>query len=66
MAVKYPDVKVQLSGGDGNAFVVIGICTKAAKRAGVPKSEIDTFMNEMMSGDYDHLLRTAQDWFTVR
>ena len=32
---------------------------KALRRAKVPKAEIDAFMAEATSGDYDHLLATV-------
>lgn len=64
-AVKYPNVKVQLVGGDGNAFAVMGAVTKAMRRAGLPPAEIEAFRTEAMSGDYDHLLGTAMKWVDV-
>lgn len=33
-AVKFPDVEVQMSGEDGNAFAIIGRVSQALKRAG--------------------------------
>lgn len=63
MEPKYPDVAVQLSGEDGNAFAIMGRCTKAARRAGVEKPDLDQFREECMSGDYDHLLQTCMKWF---
>lgn len=64
--VKFPQVRVKLSGRDGNAYNLLGICTRAAREAGVPKADIDAFLREAMSGDYDHLLATACSWFTIR
>ena len=65
MTPKYPDVNVQLVGQDGNAFVVLGLCARAAKRAGLSDEEIDAFMTEARSGDYDHLLATCIKWFEI-
>jgi hypothetical protein len=65
MAVKYPNVKVKLVGRDGNAFAVLGACRSAAKQAKVPPEEISKFMNEAMSGDYNHLITTCMNWFDV-
>ena len=65
MEVKYPDVAVQLVGQDGNAFGIIGRCVQAARRAEVPKDEIEDFCLEAMSGDYDKLLQTCMRWFDV-
>ena len=62
---KYPDVMVDLTGRDGNAFAVIGAVRKALRRAGVPNDEIDRFSTEATSGDYDHVLQTAMSWVEV-
>ncbi len=63
---KYPDVKVKITGRDGNSFTILGACAAAAQRAGVPETEIDAFFNEAMAGDYDHLLQTCMAWFNAR
>ena len=65
MEVKFPNVKVELVGQDGNAFVVLGLCERAARKAGLTKEQIDEFHTEATSGDYDHLLCTAMEWFDV-
>lgn len=64
-AVRHPKVKVQLTGRDGNCFAILGTCLAAARRAGVPRAEIDAFLAEAMAGDYDHLLRVCMTWFDV-
>lgn len=56
---------VKLLGHDGNAFGILGICRKAAVRAGWDKERIDAVLAEMMSGDYDNLLATAMKYFEV-
>ena len=63
--VKYPEIEVQLTGQDGNAFTVMGITQKALRRAGVPKVEIDQYLEDAMSGDYDHVIQTAMAWVNV-
>ena len=63
MDQKYPNVHVKLVGEDGNAFFILARCQAAAKDAGLPQSEIDEFMREAKSGDYDNLLCTVMDWF---
>jgi len=59
---RYPDVQVQLSGEDGNAFAILGRTAGALRAAGVPQEEIDEFFAEATSGDYDHLLQTTMAW----
>ena len=60
---KYPRIKVWLSGQDGNAFIVLGGCRRAAERAGLPPEVVKAFTEEATAGDYDHLLQTAIKWF---
>lgn len=62
---RYPHVRVRLLGQDGNAFMILGLCQRAARKAGLPAEEISAFMAEAQSGDYDHLLQTCMDWFTI-
>ena len=62
---RYPDVHVQLSGEDGNAFFIIGRVRKALRQAGVSQAECDQFSNEAMSGDYDNVLQTCMRWVST-
>lgn len=61
---KYPEIEVQLSGNDGNAFAIMGAVKKALKQAKVPADEIAEYTKQSMSGDYDNLLRVAMAWVT--
>lgn len=63
---KYPKIKVQLTGMDGNAFAIMGAVAAALRKAGVPAAEISQYREESMSGDYDNVLRTAMSWVNVR
>ena len=62
---KYPEIEVQLSEEDGNAFAIASRVMAALKSNGVTLKERDAFLREAMSGDYDHLLATCADWVTV-
>jgi len=59
---KYPDIKVRLTGTDGNAYAILAKVSQALKGAGVDSAE---FMAEAMSGDYNALLRTCCRWVDV-
>jgi hypothetical protein len=61
--VKKP--KVKLIGNDGNAYAIIGTCSKAMKDAGWDAEKRKTVIDEMKSGDYDYLLQTAMKHFEV-
>lgn len=63
--VKYPEIAVQLTGTDGNAMSVIGRITAALRRNKVSNDEINQFVEEAMSGDYDNVLATAMRWVDV-
>ena len=65
MEVKYPEIEVELTGQDGNAFAIMGVVKRALKQAGVSGEEQDLYFQESTSGDYDHLLQTAMRWVTV-
>jgi hypothetical protein len=62
---KYPEIEVQLTGQDGNAFAIMGAVSTALRKGGVPKDEINEYTTQSMSGDYDNLLRTAMEWVSV-
>ncbi len=63
--VRHPEVVVRLTGGDGNAFAVLGAVRRALREAG-HADEAAAFVAEATSGDYHHLLRTCMRWVTVR
>ena len=56
---------VDLLGRDGNAFVILGACQSAARKAGWTKKQIDEFMGKAMSADYDNLLYICQEYFEI-
>jgi len=65
MKVRYPEVKVRLTGEDGNALAIVGRVKNALLEAGVSKEEADEFVKEALGGDYDHLLQTVMKWVEV-
>ena len=62
--VKFPDVKVELVGNDGNAFAILGRVSKALRRAGHGDA-VTQFQADATSGDYDHLLQTCMEYVEV-
>jgi len=63
--MRYPDITVNLSDGDGNAFMVLGKVRKALRRVGVDQKTIAEFTTEATSGDYDNLLQVCMKWVNV-
>ena len=53
-------ISIDLTGPDGNAFVLIGTATKLARQLGLDGKAIQT---EMMKGDYEHLVATFDKHF---
>lgn len=62
---KYPEVEVQLTGEDGNAFAILGAVNRALRQYGIEPSECEEFLTEAKSADYDNLLRVCMKWVTV-
>lgn len=65
MAIKYKKMKtgpveIDLTGPDGNAFVLIGIAGNLAKQLDLDKKKIQS---EMMAGDYENLLKVFDSYF---
>jgi len=61
---KFPDVQVQLTGQDGNGFMIAARVRKALERAGHREAAAE-FFEEALSGNYDHLLQTAMEYVDV-
>lgn len=53
-------IEIDLTGPDGNAFVLIGKAGSLAKQLGLDSKAIEA---EMMSGDYEHLVNTFDKHF---
>ena len=62
---RYPEISVQLTESDGNAFALLSKAASAMRRAGVPQDDLDSFNEEATSGDYDALLQTIARWVNV-
>lgn len=57
--------QVKLIDNDGNAFLILGRCQRAARKAGWTPAEIAEFMAKAKSGDFDNLLCTVMEYFEV-
>lgn len=63
LEIRHPEVTVQLTGQDGNAFAIIGKVVRALKAADA--DDWGQYMAEATAGDYDHLLQTTMRWVNV-
>lgn len=64
--VRHPEVVVQLTGHDGNAFAIMSAVRKALLRAGVSREEVGVYIDEATSADYTHLLIVTGNWVSVQ
>ena len=57
------EIVIDLTGPDGNAFALMGHAKSFAKQLGFTQEEITVILNDMMSGDYEHLVQVFDDNF---
>lgn len=66
MTPKHPDIRVALTQTDGNVFALLGACTLAMRRGGLPDPELKQFMDEVQEApSYDAALRVMMRWVEV-
>ena len=58
--------KVKLIGEDGNAYSILGRVEKALHKAGYSRDDMDEYLEEATSGDYNHLLSVTMEWVNVK
>ena len=54
---------IDLTGTDGNAFVLLGIASNLGKQLGLSKEEIEEIKGRMTSGDYENLIKEFDEAF---
>ena len=57
---KTDHIVIDLTGPEGNAFVLMGYARRWSKQLGLDPDQV---LAEMQSGDYDHLLSVMEDYF---
>ena len=57
--------KLKLTGQDGNAFNLLGLAKRIAKKAGWTDQQFAVVLKQATSGDYNHLLAVLMDNFDV-
>jgi len=57
--------KVKLVGINGNAFCIMGAVTRALKKAGASKDQIDKYREEAMGGSYENLLNVTAQYVDI-
>jgi len=56
-------IEIDLSGPDGNAYVLMGYAKQYAKQLDYTQEKIDAMLIDMRSSDYEHLLQVFEDNF---
>ena len=56
-------IEIDLTGPEGNAFVLLGYAKRYAKQLGMNGVEAEALINDMTSGDYEHLLELFDKHF---
>ncbi len=54
---------IDLTGPQGNAFVLLGVASDLGRRMGWTKDEIDALRKKMTSGDYENLVKSLDEAF---
>ena len=57
------EIVIDLTGPEGNAFVLLGYAKRFAKQLGYKEEEIDELMKAMQSSDYENLIQVFDDHF---
>ena len=56
-------IVIDLTGPEGNAFVLLGKAKSFAKAIGMNGVEAEALINDMTSGDYEHLIQVFDKHF---
>ena len=57
---KKDKIEIDLTGPQGNAFNLLGVANRLSKQLGLNSDEIQA---EMMSGDYENLVKVFDSYF---
>ncbi len=67
MAIRYKEKwgkrEIDISGPDGNAFVLLGIAESYARQIGYTDEHREGLLEDMKSSDYNHLIKVFDSHF---
>jgi hypothetical protein len=58
-----PGIEIDLTGPQGNAYVLLATARDLARRLGYSREEINDLIKEMKGSDYEYLVQTFDDHF---
>lgn len=64
-APKYPEIKLDLNGPEGNAFYIMGAISRVLKIANESQDTIQSVLDDMKSSNYEHLCEVASRYITL-
>ena len=53
-------ITINATGPEGNAFAIMSVVQRLLRKQGKTREEINAALRLMKSGDYDHLIETAE------
>jgi hypothetical protein len=56
-------IEIDLTGPNGNAYVIMGYAKRFGKQVGMSDSYIKEMLEKMMSSDYENLIKVFDDEF---
>jgi hypothetical protein len=65
VTVRHPEIRVSVVPEARSDFRIVDHVTKAMRKAGVPREEIDQFCDEAVAAAEKELLRICREWVTV-
>ncbi len=63
IALKNPLVEIDLTGADGNAYVLLAYAKKLAYQMGLSEEEEKEVLRAMKAGDYENLIQVFEQHF---
>jgi len=57
------EIVIDLTGPDGNAFVLLGYAKGFARDVGFDEETTNTILERMKSSDYENLIKTFDEYF---
>ena len=57
------EIIIDLTGTNGNSFALMGFAKQYCQQLGCNKVKCQELINEMMDGDYEHLLKVFDNAF---
>ncbi len=66
LQAKYPTgAVIDISKPEGNAHCILGQCQSFGRKYGLSQNEIQQFMQDAMSSDFENLKQTCRKWFGI-